>query len=60
MHLLKIVPFPDLNVESLPHGWEKLFDDLTKNPYYVDHINQKSQWEKPTSDGKLEKKLSSK
>jgi hypothetical protein len=32
--------------EDLPHGWERK-TDATGRVYYVDHINRKTQWERP-------------
>jgi hypothetical protein len=32
--------------EALPHGWERK-TDATGRVYYVDHINRKTQWERP-------------
>lgn len=33
--------------EDLPHGWTSAVDPLSGNIYFVDTINQKSQWERP-------------
>jgi hypothetical protein len=33
----------------LPHGWEKKLD-ASGRTYYVDHINRKTQWERPQED----------
>eukprot|EP00483_Globobulimina_turgida_P004572 UN04581 len=32
----------------LPFGWERGFDENDR-PYYVDNVNQKTQWEHPSS-----------
>ncbi|VDO85566.1 unnamed protein product [Soboliphyme baturini] len=32
--------------EDLPYGWEKV-DDPQYGSYYVDHINKRTQYEKP-------------
>lgn len=32
---------------SLPPGWTAMKDPSSGETYYVDHINKKSQWERP-------------
>ena len=36
-------------MEELPTGWEKVYDASSGRFYYIDHINQKTQWDNPSS-----------
>lgn len=35
-----------IDASSLPHGWEKI-SDATYGVYYIDHINKRTQYERP-------------
>ena len=37
----------DWNEVALPEGWDRRFDTGTNMPYYVDHVNKKTQWKHP-------------
>ena len=37
----------DSDREDLPPGWAVRYDEKTKRVYYVDHVNKKTQWQKP-------------
>jgi hypothetical protein len=37
----------DWNEVALPEGWDRRFDSGTNMPYYVDHVNKKTQWKHP-------------
>ncbi|XP_078596405.1 membrane-associated guanylate kinase, WW and PDZ domain-containing protein 1-like isoform X3 [Branchiostoma floridae x Branchiostoma japonicum] len=39
----------DAEDELLPYGWERI-DDPHYGTYYVDHVNRRTQYEKPTMD----------
>ncbi|XP_078678514.1 membrane-associated guanylate kinase, WW and PDZ domain-containing protein 1-like isoform X2 [Branchiostoma floridae x Branchiostoma belcheri] len=39
----------DTEEELLPYGWERI-DDPHYGTYYVDHVNRRTQYEKPTMD----------
>ena len=32
---------------GLPEGWEMRYDNLTKWPFFIDHINQTTTWNDP-------------
>ncbi|XP_068125818.1 membrane-associated guanylate kinase, WW and PDZ domain-containing protein 3 isoform X2 [Hyperolius riggenbachi] len=46
----------DCDDGELPYGWEKI-DDPQYGTYYVDHINQKTQFENPVLEAKRRKQL---
>jgi len=37
----------------LPTGWEQRIDTRTGRPYYVDHVNRVTQWERPVAQATL-------
>uniref|UniRef100_A0A8C5LT21 Membrane-associated guanylate kinase, WW and PDZ domain-containing protein 3 n=1 Tax=Leptobrachium leishanense TaxID=445787 RepID=A0A8C5LT21_9ANUR len=45
-----------LFVKELPYGWEKI-EDPQYGTYYVDHINQKTQFDNPVLEAKRRKQL---
>ncbi|XP_053313593.1 membrane-associated guanylate kinase, WW and PDZ domain-containing protein 3 isoform X2 [Spea bombifrons] len=46
----------DCDDGELPYGWEKI-EDPQYGTYYVDHINQKTQFENPVLEAKRKKQL---
>ncbi|XP_056414289.1 membrane-associated guanylate kinase, WW and PDZ domain-containing protein 3 isoform X2 [Hyla sarda] len=46
----------DCDEGELPYGWEKI-EDPQYGTYYVDHINQKTQFENPVVEAKRRKQL---
>jgi hypothetical protein len=41
---------------ALPEGWEEMVD-ASGRPYFVDHINRKTQWERPAMETIVEEGL---
>lgn len=40
----------DSDREDIPPGWAVRYDTKTKRVYYVDHVNKKTQWQKPGTE----------
>lgn len=37
-------------VEPIPEGWEMRLDETTKTYYFIDHMNQRTQWQHPITN----------